>query len=105
LADGDPRLPWQLVGKSMEREGRDETDHTLGHPFRCLGETVVGVKWRIRELIKPSRKSEHLAIPLHAAHSGRGYSCGPQFGETRDAALFQHGVSNVALGRGFRHDT
>ncbi len=41
LADGNPHLPWKLIGELMEREGRDEADHTLGHAFRCLCETVV----------------------------------------------------------------
>ena len=105
LTDGDPHLSWELIGKLMEREGRDEADHTLGHPLCCLGETVMSVEGRIRKLVKPPRKSEHLAIPLHAAHGCRRYARGTQFGETRDTARFQHGLSNMALRRGFVHDT
>jgi len=105
LTDGDPHLPWELIGKLMERESRNQADHTLGYAFRCLSKTVVGVQRSIRELIKTSRKPEDLAISLHATHGGRGHSLRAQLCETRYAARFQHGVGSSALGCGLGQDT
>ncbi len=69
-----PHMPWQLIGKFMKRERRNEADNALRQTLSGLREAMVCVERGVGELIKPACKTKHLTIALHTAHGGGSHA-------------------------------
>ena len=85
--DGYPYPPRHLVGDTVESQGRDEADYTLGHALGGFGQAVSTLRGSVRELIKSAAELGDEALPFQSGDGGRSNAGAANFGQAGDAML------------------